>query len=135
MFHAAKMMGLASKYLDKVGEAMNYLYDTKISDKDYESILKSVFLNKEEMKKLAEAGDVEISTRKANIISEVVKYYHESPTQEKIIGTAWGALNSITGYFQNVRDYSTDDAKMKNIVLGGTAYRYAQTAFNKLLKV
>ena len=135
MFSAAKMMGLSSKYMDKLEEVLKYLYDKQISNKDLEHVLKQTFLNKEQLRLLAETSDAEVSTRKENMILEVMKYYEEDPTQQKIQGKAYGIYNAITGYFQNVKDYSSDELKMKNIVMQGTAWGYAQKAVNALLKL
>jgi hypothetical protein len=46
------------------------------------------------------------------------------------MGTLFGAYNAVTGYFQNVRKFQDEDAKLKSIILGGTAQLRAQAAFN-----
>ena len=45
-------------------------------------------------------------------------------------GTVFGAYNAITGYFQNVRTYKDDEAKLKSLLMGGTAQLRTQAAFN-----
>lgn len=37
--------------------------------------------------------------------------------------------NAVTGYFQNVRKYKDEEAKLQSIVMGGTAQTKAQKAF------
>jgi hypothetical protein len=44
-------------------------------------------------------------------------------------GTVFGAYNAVTGYYQNVRNYKDDEAKLHSIVMGGTAQMKAQKAF------
>lgn len=44
-------------------------------------------------------------------------------------GTVFGAYNSITGYFQNVKKFKTEEDKVKNILFGGTAQQKGQKAF------
>ena len=45
-------------------------------------------------------------------------------------GTLFGAYNAVTGYYQNVRKYKNDEAKLQSIVLGGTAQLKSQKAFD-----
>jgi hypothetical protein len=45
-------------------------------------------------------------------------------------GTLFGAFNAVTGYYQNVRSYKDDEAKLKSLILGGTAALRTQRAFN-----
>jgi len=134
MWEAARIMGLNSKYLDNLGLTFNELAEKPITDKEMEKMIGEVFLNNEEKKAMLMDGDAEISTRKANTIRSVIEYYLGDPTMDTIRGTKYGVYNAITGYFQNVKEYSSDDLKMKNIVLHGTAYKYAQKAFNMLIK-
>ena len=44
-------------------------------------------------------------------------------------GTLFGAYNAVTGYYQNVRNYKNDEAKLQSIVMGGTAQLKTQKAF------
>ena len=36
----------------------------------------------------------------------------------------------MTGYFQNLRNYKNEEAKLKSLLLGGTAQLRTQKAFN-----
>ena len=45
-------------------------------------------------------------------------------------GTLFGAYNAVTGYFQNVRTYKNDEAKLKSLLFGGTGQMRTQKAFN-----
>ncbi|TKC06824.1 DUF945 domain-containing protein [Pedobacter polaris] len=47
-----------------------------------------------------------------NVVDKVLKYSESSPTQqmETTKGTLFGTYNSVTGYFQNVKNYKTDEA-------------------------
>lgn len=131
---AAKIMGIHSDYLDKLESAFRLLYDKKVSDRDMKHLVKTSFLNKEEMKALAIQGNVELSTRKENVIREVINYYYQAAEIDSIRGTGYGVYNAVTGYFQNVKNFRSDDAKMKSIVLGGLSGQYTQRIFEKLLK-
>jgi len=131
---AAMIMGMHSKYLDKLESAFRLLYDKRVSDKDMKSIVTRAFLSKEEIKSLALTGDVELSTRKTNMIDDVMQYYHEALEIDSIRGTGYGVYNALTGYFQNIKNYRNEEAKMKSIVLGGLSAQYIQRVFDKLIK-
>jgi len=55
-----------------------------------------------------------------------------NPTQQlqTTKGTVFGAYNAITGYFQNVRSYKDNEARLKSILFGGTAQQRVQRAFS-----
>jgi phage/plasmid-like protein (TIGR03299 family) len=131
---AAQIMGIHSDYLDKLESTFRLLYDKRVSDQDMKSIVTRAFLNKEEVKTLALTGDVELSTRKTNMIGDVMRYYHEAPEIDMIRGTGYGVFNAMTGYFQNVKNFRNDEAKMKSIVLGGLSAQFTQRVFDKLIK-
>ena len=50
------------------------------------------------------------------------EYAMTNPTQQEVTtkGTLYGAYNGVTGYFQNVRIYKNDEAKLKSVLFGGT---------------
>ncbi len=132
---AAKVMGIHSIYLDNLEVAFRLLYDKRVSDLDMKSIVTRAFLNKEEIKTLALTGNVELSTRKTNMVDGVVQYYHQASEIDGIRGTAFGIYNAVAGYFQNVKNFRTDEVKMKSIVLGGLTAQYTQRVFDRLVKV
>ena len=59
------------------------------------------------------------------------EYALSNPTQQQptTMGTLFGAYNAVTGYFQNVRTYKNNEAKLKSLLLGGTAQVKSQRAF------
>jgi len=131
---AAKMMGIHSAYLDNLEAAFKLMYDKRVSDQDMKSIVTRAFLSKEEIKTLALTGNVELSTRKTNMLDGVVKYYHQASEIESIRGTAFGIYNAVAGYFQNVKNFRSDEVKMKSIVLGGLSAQYTQRVLDSFIK-
>lgn len=59
-----------------------------------------------------------ISMRKANKIVAMWDYYHTGAGQDRIMGTAWGAYNAVTGYYSNV-DNTTGEKRMDSLCYGG----------------
>jgi phage/plasmid-like protein (TIGR03299 family) len=131
---AATMMGIHSGYLDKLEQAFNLLHDKKVSDQDVKYIISSTMMNKEEIKQLAITGQVEFSTRKENLILELMNYYHGATELDSIRGNAYGVYNAVTGFFQNAKSFKSDEVKMKSLVMGGSGYQYTQKVFDKLVK-
>jgi phage/plasmid-like protein (TIGR03299 family) len=131
---AALIMGMHSEYLDKLEVAFRLLYDKRVSDLDMKSIITRAFLSKEEIKALALTWNVELSTRKTNMVDGVVQYYHQASEIDSIRGTGFGVYNAVAGYFQNMKNFRNDEVKMRSIVLGGLSAQYSQRVFDRLLK-
>ncbi len=131
---AALVMGMHSEYLYKLEVAFRLLYDKQVSDQDMKSIITRAFLNKVEIKALALTGNVDLSTRKTNMVEGVVHYYHEASEIDTIRGTGYGVYNAVAGYFQNMKNFRNDEVKMKSIVLGGLSAQYTQRVFDRLIK-
>ena len=53
---------------------------------------------------------------------------NESQQFETTKGTLFGTYNGVTGYFQNVRTYKNDEAKLKSLLFGGTGQLKTQKA-------
>jgi len=62
----------------------------------------------------------------------VVQYYHQASEIDSIRGTGFGAYNSVVGYLQNVKNFRSDEQKMKSIVLGGLSAQYSQRVLTGL---
>jgi hypothetical protein len=59
------------------------------------------------------------------------EYAMSHPTQlmDTTKGTVFGVYNAITGYFQNIRSYKDDEAKLFSVLISGTGQLRAQSAF------
>jgi phage/plasmid-like protein (TIGR03299 family) len=133
MFDGARIMGLNSKYMEQLAIEMEYLYDKKIAEDEVRKILAQVFLTPAQNSREEKEPELYLSTRKRNMINEVVDFYHSAESLKGIQGTAYGLYHAVTGYFQNRRAFSSESAKMKNIVLHGTAFQYQQRAFKLVM--
>jgi hypothetical protein len=80
---------------------------------------------------LKQGADDELSAVFKNTVEDAFAYAMMSDTQQMNTtkGTLFGAYNAVTGYYQNVRSYKDDEAKLQSIVMGGTAQIRAQKAF------
>ena len=131
---AGRLMGLVNKRSEATTEILNAMAAVRINDDQLTEYIKMVFLTKEEMKRLAETGDhkkAEISTRTINVMDQIADFTLTGVGQEMIStkGTLFGAYSGVTGWLFNKKEYKTDDARMKSLVLEGTDYNLNNKAF------
>ncbi|NIJ52618.1 DUF932 domain-containing protein [Dyadobacter arcticus] len=130
---AHKVMGIASRFSEEIGATFNEWARTPIADPQMKKLIEIAMApNKEVLGNLKDGKVNALSTQFTNIVEDVYEYALSNPTQQlpTTMGTVFGAYNAVTGYFQNVRKFQDDEAKLKSIVLGGTAQLRTQAAFN-----
>ena len=130
---AHKVMGISYKLSEYLETAFNQWSKVRIDDKEVMKLIQLAMVpNKEVLKDLQSGMIDELSTCYKNMCDSVYEYAMTSPTQqtETTKGTVFGAYNSVTGYFQNIRNYKNEEAKVKSLLFGGTAQQRAQKAFN-----
>ncbi|TFF37728.1 DUF932 domain-containing protein [Mucilaginibacter psychrotolerans] len=132
---AHTLMGISNRMADEMQEIFNHWSTVRITDKEVKKLIQVAMVpNKEVLNNLMAGKTDELSTTYTNMVDKVYEYAMSSPTQqmETTAGTLFGAYNSVTGYFQNVRNYRDGEAKFKSIT-EGTAKQRAQTAFDLCL--
>jgi len=105
----------------------------RITDEQVKKLIQAALVpNKEVLRNIEEGNEDELSTCFTNMCDNAYEYAFSNPTQlmDTTRGTLFGAYNSVTGYFQNVRNYKDDEAKVKSLLLGGTGQLRTQAAFN-----
>ncbi|CAG5001612.1 hypothetical protein DYBT9275_02703 [Dyadobacter sp. CECT 9275] len=130
---AHNLMGIANRFSDEVGQVFNTWAKKRISDPELKKLIEIAMApNKEVLGNIRDGKVHALSTQFLNIVDDVYEYALSNPTQQlrTTMGTVFGAYNAVTGYFQNVRKFTDDEAKLKSIVLGGTGQLRGQAAFN-----
>ncbi len=129
---AHKVMGISNQLANEMEAIFNEWTKVRITDKEVMQLIKQAMAPSSEVLKSIKNGE-ELSTAFTNICDNAFLYAMSSPTQqtETTKGTLFGAYNAITGYFQNVKEYKDDDAKVKSILLGGTGQLRTQAAFRQ----
>lgn len=130
---AHKVMGISYKLSEQLEEVFNNWTKVKVTDSELQRLIQLAMVpNKEVLNKMEKGEWDELSTCFNNMCDAVFEYAMSSPTQqtETTKGTLFGAYNSVTGYFQNVRTYKDDEAKLKSLLYGGTAQQKTQKAFD-----
>jgi phage/plasmid-like protein (TIGR03299 family) len=130
---AHNVMGVSNELSSQMEALFNHWAKVRIRDTEVKKLIQMAMTpNTEVLKKVRAGKENEFSTRFSNTCDAVYEYTMTSPTQqtEAAKGTVFGAYNAITGYFQNVRSYKNNEAKLKSLVYGGTAQVRTQVAFN-----
>ena len=130
---AHHVMGIANKLSSWLEPAFNNWSKVTITDGNLKQLIQLAMVPNKEVLKDIQSGNLdELSTCFKNMCDTVFEYAQTSPTQQTATtrGTVFGAYNAVTGYFQNVRQYKDGEAKLKSLLLGGTAQMRIQKAFN-----
>ena len=129
---AHHLMGISNKLSAELETIFNNWSKVKITDPEVKKLIQLALVpNKEVFKNIQEGKEDELSTCFKNMCDTAYEYAMSNPTQQQptTMGTLFGAYNAVTGYFQNVRTYKNNEAKLKSLLLGGTAQVKSQKAF------
>lgn len=133
LVEAPKIMGMANKLSEELETVFNHWTKVRIADEQVKQLIQLALCpNKETFEYIKQGNEDEMSTIFKNTVNDAFAYAMMSDTQhlETTKGTVFGAYNAVTGYYQNVRNFKDDEAKLQSIVMGGTAQLKAQKAFD-----
>ncbi len=129
---AHKLLGITNQLGAEMEQIFNNWTKVKITDKQVKKMVQMAMApNKEVLDNIKRGKVDEFSSIFTGVIDKVLEYAETSPTQqfETTKGTLFGAYNSVTGYFQNVKNYKTHEAKF-NSIMSGNALGKAQATFD-----
>ncbi len=130
---AHKVMGISNVLSVQLESIFNHWSKVRITDTEVKKLIQAALIpNKEALLKIQDGRNDELSSAFTNMVDNAFEYAMGNPTQlmDTTAGTVFGAYNAITGYFQNVRNYKDDEAKVKSLLMGGTGQIRTQAAFN-----
>jgi phage/plasmid-like protein (TIGR03299 family) len=133
LLEAHKVMGMSNTLSNEMEGIFNQWSKVRITDRELKKLIRLALApNKETLQYLQQGQEDKLSTVYKNACESAYIYGVSNDTQqfETTKGTLYGAYNAVTGYFQNVRKYSDDEAKVKSLLLSGTGASRTQTAFN-----
>jgi len=131
--NAHKIMGLANTLSSQLEGIFNNWARVKATDQQVRKLIQLALCpNKETLSLIQNKDEDQMSSVFKNMVEDAFVYAMVSDSQQMDTtkGTLFGAYNAVTGYFQNVRNYKNDEAKLQSIVLGGTAQVKSQKAFD-----
>lgn len=116
---AHQVMGISKKNIELTTDVYTLMTKKHISDFTKKEYFKKVFLNAEELMRLND-NNFKLSVRKENILNEVNDYSFNGIGQDmkSTRGTVWGAYNTITGYYQNVKKFGNEEKKFNSLLNG-----------------
>lgn len=124
---AGRLMGIYDMFKKDMSEALTHMTKAKLSEAQVDNYIKALFSSESEEK------GKETSTRATNIRNEVKEYlYGTSGGQQMFPGTVYQAYQGITGYFQNVKSFRTEESRIVQGILGDDA-RTMEAAFRMAL--
>jgi phage/plasmid-like protein (TIGR03299 family) len=130
---AHQVMGITDTLSTQMETIFNHWTKVPITDNQVKKLIQSALApSKEVLQSLKEAREDELSSCFVNMVNSAYEYAMSDSTQlmDTTKGTVFGAYNAITGYFQNVRSYKDDQAKLTSLLMGGTGQLRGQSAFN-----
>lgn len=130
---AHHLMGIVSRSTEIAETTFNRWSKIRISDKEVKKLIELALApNTETVQKVKLGAYDGLSANFKNQTEQAFAYAMMSDTQllPTTEGTLYGAYNAVTGYFQNVRNYKTEEGKLKSILFGGTAQTKGQKAFD-----
>lgn len=128
---AHEIMGLKDKFNAEIEEIFTAMAKKQVGDDFYKKVAVHS-IAKGNAKLINDYFEGNGSTRFKNIIDEVLEFSAGNGTQKmsNTYMTAYGALNSISGYFQNAKDWGKKVEEKTESILDGDVSRSNQIAFN-----
>ena len=130
---AHRLMGITNNLSRELDAIWNQWAKVRITDSEVKKLITLALMPKKELARDMNPGQWDaLSTYAKRTCEEAFAYAMSNPSQQGATtkGTLFGAYNAVTGYFQNVRTYKSGEAKLKSLLLGGTAQEKTQKAFD-----
>jgi len=124
-----QLMGVINSYTEQAQEVFTAMARTPYTDDQVKLLVKNLFVGD-----LKADNPEEWSTRLINLTELVMNYAGSAKSQQlsTVRGTMFGAYNAITGYFQNAKNYASDEQKLNSIMFNGYAADKSKRAFELL---
>lgn len=129
---AHELMGISNSLGQQMQELYNHWAKIRIDDKQVKKLIEIAMApGKEVLASLMEENREALSSHYLNTVDQALEFALSAPSQLEVTtkGTLFGAYNAVTGYFQNIRGFSSKENKFKSI-MSGTAMQRGQKAFD-----
>jgi phage/plasmid-like protein (TIGR03299 family) len=129
---AHHLLGISDRLSEELEVIFNHWAKVRITDTEVRKLIQAAMAPSKEVFHNNIGKDDEPSSSFKSIVDSIYEYAMSSSAQqmETTAGTVFGAYNAVTGYFQNVRTYRNQEAKVKSLFFGGIAQQRTQTAFD-----
>ena len=130
---AAKFMGITDTLSGLLDQAFNHFAKVSITDAEVKKLIALAMAPSDlKAEDILKGNWDNASSYFINVLDDILEYNAVAPSQQldTTKGTVYGALNAVTGYFQNVRSYnsktkvrSASDAQLDSLLFGNVALR------------
>jgi len=135
MSQAAQAMNIANTYFDELSDALNAMRKVKIVDSQLRDFIsKSMQLGNEVAGKSDRDEAAKTNAKTAEILELVHVYALNDESQRGFERTLYGAYNSISGYYNNVKEWESNEARFKSIN-DGRALKATNRAFDLAVQI
>jgi len=119
--HVRQLIHAQEKYFIELGIMLNKLRETPLDKQHIDQTIAYVFLPKVEyeqylLEKFNLYDNFVLSTKRVNILREVLDALYNAPGQDAYEGTALWVYNGITSYLQNVKEFKSADDRFTSIL-------------------
>jgi phage/plasmid-like protein (TIGR03299 family) len=128
---AHKVMGISNAMSEQLNGIFDRWAHILITDKEVLKLVQQAMApSREVLQNVLDENIDEYSSQFLNTVEKVCEFAFSHPTQQMDTtrGTLFGAYNAISGYMQNVKQYKTEEVKLKSILFGN-GFTKTQTAF------
>lgn len=131
LLKAADFMGITRARITEMQETFEAFRKVNITDEQLRKFIELAMKPPKE-----EISEEEYSTKFENKVQTILEYGLTDPAQLIVErkGNLWGAVNAISGYYNNVVEYDTPEDKVKQIMYN-TGNRNINKAFNLAMDV
>lgn len=112
---ARAALGITVKYLDEFEAIANRMFDTEMTNLEFEEFIKAVYPEKDRSKDITNRG----RTNDARRDETLRQLFRTSPTGQGIRGTRWAAFNTITEYVDHYKS-ANEDTNARRVTSGAT---------------
>lgn len=124
---AHELLGITKRYTEALQDAFTAMTRVKMSDMDAQAFLDGLY---------PQDPEKEVWTLGQKIKDGIMTSFYTSPGSEfeESKGTLYGLYNGLTHYFDHVRNYKSEDNRLKAVWFGA-AKDFRQKAFNKAMEL
>lgn len=130
---AARIIAISQTTGEMLEAMFNQWAKVRVNDAEVKKLISlAMSPNAEVFKAIAEGNNAfEFTKQFEDVCGQVFEYAMSAETQqmETTTGTLFGVYNAVTGYYQNVKNYASPDAKL-NSIMYGTALDRTKKAFD-----
>jgi phage/plasmid-like protein (TIGR03299 family) len=135
---AQRVLGMTNNVDRILTPILNRMAEVKITDTQLREYIAAVMSPNKEIITQEQWDSKGMSTRVIHLTEEIFEYAVSNPTQMTgaTKGTVYGALNAITGYYQNMKEWESAEEKIDNLIISqtGTGKMRTEKAFEMAMR-